>query len=1140
MTSSKKLIVVLGPHRSGTSLCTAAIEALGADLRIDEIYVNEDNRKGFFEQPDIVALNEKLLEQLGGVWDNPAFDARLASESLDLSSWRAEASELFHRLFDDVEVVAIKDPRLCQLLSFWQPIFEECGFGPDQTFFIHVVRSPVEVALSQASRIQKNPSFYEYGRVLPEGGALWLSLTRQSLEQTEGCHNTLVSYRALLEDPKRVLRDLARYLDLQPDETRLATFCEGFVDASLHRSQEDVAARKTLLHALPEALEVFEALEALTSADKFHFNARKLIGVLDPKRSGGVIEKIALNSLSRVIRRCRQYGAEKQALQERVESVDAQLIEAVKDRDAVHSELKAASKELDSSLSELENMHGQIEAVRNELEARICAMENSRSWRITAPLRHLGRLRRKASNRLLNFWLGFRRLALKAYVRLRQHFPRTSEVIRKGVVRPVFRFADRHLFSIKQPLLASSRPTNDDPSSLYEAYQAHDVAGAFEPLVSVIVPNYNHATYLRERLDSIYGQTYRRFEVILLDDCSSDESVSILESYEREHPDRTRLVVNEENSGGVFYQWQKGLDLARGEIVWIAESDDACSENFLATLVPFFRNEAVNLAYGATTFIRGTEGEPFWSIQEYLSDIDHDRWNEPFVETAHEIVRDAFSIKNIIPNVSSALFRRQELEVLKDPIWRKMRTCGDWVLYLHLIRGGLLGYSPDAVNYYRIHGANTSVDSYKDDAFYIEHEIVAKTVQMYFDVPDKVFRRQRGNLIEHWRQTRDDFSRDRFEACYSLDRIRDEASERFPNLLMAGYGFCAGGGETFPIQLANLMKRVGYNVTFLDCHQEPRVEEIRRRLRPDIPVVTDVTGLQQITERFGIDVIHSHHAWVDNTILNLLPESSPVKTVVTLHGMYETIEDTDLQLILPRLAERSARIVYTAEKNLGALKAHGLADRGSIVRIDNALDVYPCEPIDRAQLGIAPEAFVLTLVSRAIPDKGWYEAIEAVEAARARSGQDIHLVLIGEGPVYDELTAAPPPGYVHLEGFRNDIRGYFAASDLGFLPSRFEGESFPLVVIDCLHTGTPVLASAVGEIPYMLQTDTGVAGELFELDGWSIDVTDLGERIARLANDEAGMAELKTRVPEAAARFDPEVLSEQYDRAYRAALATDG
>ena len=72
--------------------------------------------------------------------------------------------------------------------------------------------------------------------------------------------------------------------------------------------------------------------------------------------------------------------------------------------------------------------------------------------------------------------------------------------------------------------------------------------------------------------------------------------------------------------------------------------------------------------------------------------------------------------------------------------------------------------------------------------------------------------------------------------------------------------------------------------------------------------------------------------------------------------------------------------------------------------------------------------------------------------------------------------------FVHYLGFRSNIRDYFAASDIGFLPSRFKGESFPLVLIDCVLSGKPVLASDVGEIRYMLDSTDGLAGELFDLE----------------------------------------------------------
>jgi len=89
------------------------------------------------------------------------------------------------------------------------------------------------------------------------------------------------------------------------------------------------------------------------------------------------------------------------------------------------------------------------------------------------------------------------------------------------------------------------------------------------PNVTVIVPNYNHARFLRQRLDSILTQTYQDFELILLDDCSTDDSRTILKEYAADP--RVRLELNEANSGSPFKQWNKGVQLAQGKYVWIAE-----------------------------------------------------------------------------------------------------------------------------------------------------------------------------------------------------------------------------------------------------------------------------------------------------------------------------------------------------------------------------------------------------------------------------------------------------------------------------------------------------------------------------------------------------------------------------------------
>ena len=74
--------------------------------------------------------------------------------------------------------------------------------------------------------------------------------------------------------------------------------------------------------------------------------------------------------------------------------------------------------------------------------------------------------------------------------------------------------------------------------------------------VSVIVPCYNHAPYLKQRIESILNQTYQNFELILLDDVSPDESAEILLSY-KDHPKVSHCIINEKNSGSTFHQWNK-------------------------------------------------------------------------------------------------------------------------------------------------------------------------------------------------------------------------------------------------------------------------------------------------------------------------------------------------------------------------------------------------------------------------------------------------------------------------------------------------------------------------------------------------------------------------------------------------------
>ncbi len=1166
MTDSKQLIVVLGAHRSGTSLCTAAIEALGADACLGEHYANEENRKGFFEHPELVAFNERLLQHLGGSWDNPLFDGVAALAPGLADSWYVEGSALLTGIYGSVPVAVLKDPRLCQLLTFWRRAFELAGYRDDQVHYVHVIRDPAEVAVSQKNRALENPVFYEYGLSIAEGAALWVALTGQALTASEGLPVAYLNYADLLGASDATLARLAAYLGLNAGTPKAREFSEKFVDRGLYRSAANEAVRQELAVALPWANSLYAALQALLQSED-HGAYVKAVDLFTNPGCQQALVHIAAPAFSRLSSRARNDSLALQRSEEACDDLGNQLEELRQDSVRVRQEHEAVLSPLRDQLSSLEEGNAGLkeqlaeqaaELVRvtdeshrtiNDLLERkghleediryqsevIAQMEQSLSWRVTRPLRGLNARLGAFKLWRIRQWSAFRLRSIRLYHRMSLTHPALAYGLRR-LVRPFFRASHALLGGSSSHAVVTEAVGVLSPMR----YQQTEAAPGYSPLVSVIVPNYNHAKYLRLRLDSIYSQSYRNFEVILLDDASTDKSSEILREYAQRYPENTTLVENEVNSGGVFHQWDRGLELAKGGIVWIAESDDWCTENFLQALVPFFENEAVQIAYTRTVFMDGAGEEQVWSIQDYLHDIDPHRWNGEILATGPQIVRDAFALKNIIPNVSSALMRSpRRLEVLADPAWRSMRTCGDWVLYLHLLRGGMLAYSPAACNYYRIHGQNTSVSSYGEDAFYREHETVAKTLRTLYATPVELLRRLRDNLEIHWRETRGDYTDEALASCFSVDRIVRESAGRCPNLLIASYAFCAGGGETFPVSLANIMKGHGYNVTYLDCAREPRMEGVRSRLRADIPVVSDFTQLERIIADFEIDIVHSHHAWVDSTILELLPASAGVRVVVTSHGMYETINEYDLRHIIPRLVERTAAIIYVAEKNLEAVSGQGLLDAARVERIDNALEPVEFPALSRAQLGVAENAFLLSLVSRGMVEKGWQEAVEAVALAREASGRDIQLLLVGDGPEYERMAAGGVPEFVHLEGFQENVRGYFAVADMGLLPSKFRGESFPLVIIESLQTGTPFLASDLGEIGRMLSGPKGVAGAVIPLLAEEIDIPALADAIALYATDAQRMTQAVAAVAPAAEKFDPAVLACRHDEVYRSVLALE-
>jgi glycosyltransferase involved in cell wall biosynthesis len=243
----------------------------------------------------------------------------------------------------------------------------------------------------------------------------------------------------------------------------------------------------------------------------------------------------------------------------------------------------------------------------------------------------------------------------------------------------------------------------------------------------VIVPNYNHGRYLRRRIESVLGQTFVDFELIILDDCSTDDSRDVIVAYTGDP--RVVTVFNDRNSGSTFKQWDKGLRLARGEFVWFAESDDYADPTLLETLVDLMeRHPNAGLAMSQSWVVDEDDriiGSYLDEIGKLFDDVEH--WRSDYVNSGPSECATYCSRVNSIPNASAVLFRRRALHRAgRVPI--HLRLCGDWMLYTRVLRHSDIAFVARPLNYFRTHPGSVRGRSDRVDVAWRESIVVRREV----------------------------------------------------------------------------------------------------------------------------------------------------------------------------------------------------------------------------------------------------------------------------------------------------------------------------------------------------------------------------------------------------------------------------
>lgn len=244
------------------------------------------------------------------------------------------------------------------------------------------------------------------------------------------------------------------------------------------------------------------------------------------------------------------------------------------------------------------------------------------------------------------------------------------------------------------------------------------------PMVSVILPNYNHSKFLTKRIDSILNQTYQDFELIILDDCSTDNSWHLLNEYS-ESPKVTILLQNEVNSGNTFHQWEKGIELAKGQYIWIAESDDYCDYNFLEITSNLLdENLDTSLVYCKSHRVN-EDGYFLDDLNIWYEDLSTFKWKNDYKNEGINEIRNTLSYKNTIPNASAVLFRKSMCTLNWEELL-SYRLSGDWLFWIKLLEQNSVIYTTSTINYFRVHKKTVRATQENNDTSSTERKRILK------------------------------------------------------------------------------------------------------------------------------------------------------------------------------------------------------------------------------------------------------------------------------------------------------------------------------------------------------------------------------------------------------------------------------
>ena len=210
------------------------------------------------------------------------------------------------------------------------------------------------------------------------------------------------------------------------------------------------------------------------------------------------------------------------------------------------------------------------------------------------------------------------------------------------------------------------------------------------PRVSVIIPAYNRADLLPQAIASVLAQTYRDFEVIVVDDGSTDDTAAVAEQF-----GRAVRVIRQANAGEGAAR-NRGIVAATGELIAFLDSDDLWLPTKLARQVDFFKNDlSIGLVYTDAVAFHGKTGRVLWRFSERFQ--PHQGWvGRPLLQRCFIAVSTVMARTEVVDEVG----RFNESHAI--------RNYQDWDLWLRIAARWPIGYIPLVLARWRVHSGNMS------------------------------------------------------------------------------------------------------------------------------------------------------------------------------------------------------------------------------------------------------------------------------------------------------------------------------------------------------------------------------------------------------------------------------------------------